>query len=366
MAGNQYAAAGVDYEVLDRAKTGAVAAAASTSGLLELAGARALDASRGEPAFVFELGDRTFAFVVEGLGTKAMITRRHHQQTGEELYAAVATDTVATIVNDLLCVGALPLVVNAYFATGGNGVFDDPAASASLIEGWRAACEQAGATWGGGESPSLPGLVHDGELELAGAAVGAVPEGRSAVLGADLAPGDRIVLLASSGLHANGASIIRKLADDLPDGYATPLPSGTTLGRATLEPSTLYVAFARHLLAGDAEVTYLNHITGHGFRKLMRPTAELTCRVTDLQPVPEVLAWVADQLDMDAHEAYGTFNMGSGFAVCCRAGSVPAVLEAAEAAGIGALDAGEVEAGPRQVIVEPIGATFGGDELQLR
>jgi phosphoribosylformylglycinamidine cyclo-ligase len=363
---DHYAAAGVDYDVLDKVKTHAVAAAAATSALLGQHGATALDASRGEPAFVFELGDRAFAFVVEGLGTKAMITRRHREQTGENLYAEVAQDTVATIVNDLLCVGALPLVVNAYFASGGAGVFGDPEASAALIDGWQRACELAGAAWGGGESPSLPGLVHEGELELAGAAVGAVPEGRRPILGADLAPGDRIVLLASSGLHANGASLVRKLADELPDGYATALPSGTTLGRAVLEASVVYVPFVRELLAGDAEVTYLNHVTGHGFRKLMRPTAELTYRITDLQPVPEVLGWVATRAGMDDHAAYGTFNMGSGFAVCCRPDSVEAVLAAATTAGIAAIDAGGVEAGPRQVIVEPIGATYGGDELQLR
>lgn len=364
---DHYAAAGVDYEVLDRVKTHAVAAAAATSALLQAHGARADDASRGEPAFVFELDGRWFGFVVEGLGTKAMITRAYRAQTGENLYAQVAHDTVATIVNDLLCVGALPLVVNAYFASGGGGVFADAAAAGALVDGWRDACEQAGAAWGGGESPSLPGLVHDGELELAGAAVGAVPAGRRPVLGAELAPGDRIVLLASAGLHANGASLVRRLASELPDRYATALPSGVTLGRAVLEASMLYVdAVARMLADTDVHVTYLNHITGHGFRKLMRPTAELTYRITDLQPVPEVLSWVAGHVGMSDADAYGTFNMGSGFAVCCRPGSLDGVLAAAGAAGIAALDAGVVEAGPRRVLIDPLGVAFEGDQLQLR
>lgn len=366
MAGNQYAAAGVDYDVLDKVKAHAVAAAAATSGMLSGLGAGAIDASRGEPAFAFELDGRTFAFVVETLGTKSMITRQVLAQTGENRYHDIAVDTVATIVNDLACVGALPLVVNAHFGTAGDAVLGDEAAATALIDGWRDACEQAGATWGGGETPSLPGLVHDGEMVLAGAAVGAVPAGRRPVLGADLAPGDRIVLVASSGLHANGASIMRSLADGLPERWATTLPGGATFGAAVLAPSVIYVPLVRELLAGDAEITYLNHITGHGFRKLMRPTAELTYRIEALQPVPAVLAWVAERTGMDHAEAYGTFNMGSGFAVCCRPDSVPAVLAAARAVGLDALDAGAVEQGPRRVVIDPLDVTYGTDELQLR
>ena len=181
---------------------------------------------------MFELGGQTLAFVVEGLGTKSMIARAVLEQTGVNRFADVAYDTVAAIVNDLCCVGALPLVVNAYFATGVLGVVR-PSASAreALVEGWRRACADAGCTWGGGESPSLPGLLSEDEIELAGAAVGAVPQGRSAILGERLAPGDEIVLVSSSGLHANGASLARLLADRLRDGYATRLPGGAGFGR---------------------------------------------------------------------------------------------------------------------------------------
>ncbi len=180
-----YSDTGVDYETLDAGKRNALDQALATSPLLAAHGARALDASRGEPAFAFEMGGQTFAFVVEGLGTKAMVARRVYEETGESHFGAVAYDTVAAIANDLCCVGALPLVINAYFATGSSDWYTDAKRGADLLDGWRRACEDAGATWGGGESPSLPELVTDGEIELAGAAMGVVPGGGGAILGDD-------------------------------------------------------------------------------------------------------------------------------------------------------------------------------------
>ncbi len=116
---SDYRDAGVDYEVLDAGKRTALTAALATSSLLTARPVgRALDASRGEPAFVFELGGLTLALVLEGLGTKAMIAQAVYEQTGENRFADVAYDTVAAIVNDLCCVGAAPIVVNAYFSTG--------------------------------------------------------------------------------------------------------------------------------------------------------------------------------------------------------------------------------------------------------
>src|SRR5438309_1988742 len=212
----EYSDAGVDYDALDAAKRLAIAKALSTSGLLTARGGHALDSSRGEPAFVFELAGRAFAFVLEGLGTKSIIARRVLEEQGVNRFADVAYDTVAAIVNDLCCVGALPLVLNAYFATGGSDWYAQGERAAALLEGWRRACADAGCAWGGGESPSLAGLLAPDDIELAGAAVGVVPQGAAPILGGELAAGDEIVLVRSSGLHANGASLARLVADRLP------------------------------------------------------------------------------------------------------------------------------------------------------
>ena len=266
---------------------------------------------------MFELDGRAFAFVVEGLGTKSIIARQVLERQGINRFGEVAYDTVAAILNDLCCVGALPLVVNAYFATGASEWYREPERAAALLEGWRRACADAGCAWGGGESPSLPGLLDERDIELAGAAVGVVPEGRSPILGAELRAGDEIVLVASSGLHANGASLARLLAGALPDGYATALPSGVTLGEALLEPSVMYVPLVSALLQAGLEVTYVSHVTGHGLLKLMRPAKPLTYRIERLPEVPEVLSFLVAQAGLDPHAAYSTFNMGSGYALYC-------------------------------------------------
>ncbi len=360
-----YRDAGVDYETLDAGKRLAMANALSTSSLLPAHGARALDASRGEPAFVFELDERTLAFVVEGLGTKSIIARQVLAEQGIDRFGDVAYDTVAAIVNDLCCVGALPLVVNAYFATGSSDWYREADRSRSLVEGWRRACMDAGCAWGGGESPSLAGLVDEQEIELAGAAVGAVPQGRVPILGDRLGPGDEIVLVDSSGLHANGASLARLVAGRLNEGYATVLPSGASLGEALLEPSVMYVGLVAELLSRGTPLTYISHITGHGLLKLMRRPTELRYRIWKLPEVPEVLSLLVAEAGLDTKAAYSTFNMGAGYALYCTAGAGGEIVEVAAGLGLRAGIAGGVEEGPREVLLEPIDVRFDGRELEL-
>jgi phosphoribosylformylglycinamidine cyclo-ligase len=360
-----YSAAGVDYDALDAAKRLAMAKALSTSHLLAARDGRALDASRGEPAFVFELDGRAFAFVVEGLGTKSIIARQVLEGQGINRFGDVAYDTVAAILNDLCCVGALPLVVNAYFATGASEWYGEPERAAALLEGWRNACADAGCTWGGGESPSLPELLDGRDIELAGAAVGAVPAGHSPLLGDELDAGDEIVLVASSGLHANGASLARLVAGRLPEGYATTLGSGVTLGEALLEPSVMYVGLIAALLDAGVRLTYISHVTGHGLLKLMRPTRPLTYRIEHLPAVPEVLDFLVKEARLEPHAAYSTFNMGCGYALYCPPGTGETIVSVADGLGLSAALAGRVESGRRQVIIEPVGVRFEGRELEL-
>ena len=363
--GASYRAAGVDYDALDAGKRQAMARALATSGLLAARGGKAIDASRGEPAFVFELGSQTFAFVVEGLGTKSVIARQVLESEGINRFAEIAYDTVAAILNDLICVGALPLVANAYFATGSSDWYADEQRSLALLEGWQAACRDAGCVWGGGESPSLAGLVGSEDIELAGAAVGALPEGQAPLLGEALAVGDEIVLVCSSGLHANGASLARLIAGRLPEGWATKLPDGQSFGEAVLAPSLLYVPLLAALFERRVPVHYLSHITGHGLLKLMRPSRELGYVIERLPAVPAVLDFLAEQAELDPAAAYSTFNMGAGFAVYCAPGAGETVVRAAKELQFEALVAGVVSDGPRRVVLDPVGVSFDSSQLDL-
>jgi phosphoribosylaminoimidazole (AIR) synthetase len=228
-----YVAAGVDYTLLDGAKRLALAAALPTSGAMLRLGGEAIDATREESAFAFRLGPYTLALVLEGLGTKSMIARAYREASGVNRFGDVAYDTVAAILNDLCCVGATPLVLNAYFATGSSDWYSDPEQAKALIGGWRRGCDDAECTWGGGESPSLSGLVTAGEIEPAGSAVGLVPSDRLPLSGGSVCPGTELVFVASSGLHANGASLAREVATRLADGYLTPTPEWASVRRCS-------------------------------------------------------------------------------------------------------------------------------------
>ncbi|MGH2855822.1 MAG: AIR synthase related protein, partial [Solirubrobacteraceae bacterium] len=170
-----YRRAGVDYAVLDAGKRRALDEALATSHWLAAAGARAVDESRGEPAFVLRFAGSTLAFVLETLGTKSVLAREYHELAGVNHFDHVAYDTVAAILNDLVCVGALPLVLNAYFATGSSAWYERSERADALLAGWRRACDDAQCAWGGGESPSLTDLLAPAEIELAGSALGFVP-----------------------------------------------------------------------------------------------------------------------------------------------------------------------------------------------
>ena len=217
----------------------------------------------------------------------------------------------------------------------------------------------------GASRPRFRGSSTRPRSSSPGSAVGAVPAGRPAILGDDLAPGDEIVFVESSGLHANGASLARAVARTLDDGYATSLSDGRTFGEALLAPTVLYSPLVARMLADELPVHYLSHITGHGFLKLMRPNRAFTYRITAIPPVPPVLAFLADRAEMSPAAAYSTFNMGCGFAVYCAAGAGGSVVAAARGLGLAAHVSGTVEAGPRRVVIEPIGVTYESDAMDL-
>lgn len=369
-----YAQTGVDYTALDPAKVMAQRAAAATAGALTRFGLAEVPASRGESAYVWDEGDAFRAMVIEGLGTKNLVADAVRPITGRSHYEAVAQDTVAMIVNDLIVVGAAPQVVTAYWAVGDGAWFDDRVRARDLVDGWAAACAMAGATWGGGETPALSGIVDPATIDLAGAAIGVVAPKARLVLGDRLAAGDRIVLVASSGIHANGLSLARRLAERLPDGYATPLDAApgdagppTTYGEALLAPTPIYAAFVADVFAAGVDVHYLVNVTGHGWRKLMRAPRDGLRYVVEAVPrVPAVLAFVQRQAGLDDREAYGTLNMGAGFAVYVPPADAAAVVAAAARHGLAAWDAGRVEAGARGVEIAPLGVAYDGASLAVR
>ena len=364
-----YEQSGVDYHLIDPLKVAAQRAAAGTAAHLGGHGFAEVAASRGESAYVVDIGPFYLASIVECLGSKALVADEMQRLTGISYYEAIAQDTIAMAVNDLITVGATPLVVQAYWAAGGSDWFADAQRAQALVAGWKRACDACSVAWGGGETPALAGIVADGRIDLAASCTGLVNPKSRLSLGDRLASGDAIVLLASSGIHANGLSLARKLVERLPLGFLTPVDPGAsdmTYGAALLAPTTLYSPVTEALWKAGIVPHYSANITGHGWRKLLRHPADLAYRIDRIPPVPPVLKFIQQHAAQDDHEAYGTFNMGAGFALFVAAGDAQRCVDVARAAGVEAIVAGRVEPGPKRLVIEPLGIEFGGDALQLR
>jgi phosphoribosylformylglycinamidine cyclo-ligase len=174
------------------------------------------------------------------------------------------------------------------------------------------------------------------------------------------------MLVESSGIHANGVSLARKVAESLPKGYATPIGDGRLYGEALLDPTILYVPATEALFAAGIIPHYTVNVTGHGWRKLMRHPGAFTYRLHTLPPVPPVLSFIQEQSGINDFEAYGTFNMGAGFAFFVAAGDAEKALSVVQQTGLKAWKAGIVEQGIKQVVIEPLGLTFAAGDLHLR
>lgn len=362
-----YEQAGVNYELIDPLKVAAQRAAAATAGNLAPHGFTEVQASRGESAYVVDVGPFYLASIVECLGSKALVADEMKALTGKSYYAGIAQDTIAMAINDLITVGATPLVVQAYWAAGGSDWFGDAQRAQALVEGWKRACDTCGVAWGGGETPALAGIVEGGRIDLAASCTGLVNPKQRLTLGDKLGAGDAIVLLASSGIHANGLSLARKLAERLPQGYLTEVAPGLSYGEALLAPTTLYAPVTEALWKAGVVPHYAANITGHGWRKLLRHPAKLAYRIDAIPPVPPVLRFIQQHAHHDDREAYGTLNMGAGFALFVEAKDAQRCVEISRAQGIDAIVAGRVEASAtKRLVIAPLGIEFGDDALQLR
>jgi phosphoribosylformylglycinamidine cyclo-ligase len=361
-----YSSAGVDYHRIDALKIRAQQAAQSTSRHLTARGLNEVERSRGESAYVVDAGGVLLASVTECLGTKALVADAVRAISGRTHYDTLAQDTIAMAVNDLITVGATPLTVQAYWAAGSSDWFSDAERMEDLVRGWQAACDTCKVAWGGGETPALNGVVEPGRIDLAASCVGIVPSRKRLTLGEELRAGDVIVLLAASGIHANGVSLARKLAERAGAGYAARIADGRSFGEALLDPTVLYAPVLQAVWDAGITPHYAVHVTGHGWRKIMRHPASFTYRLSQVPPVPPVLEFLQRELPLDAREAYGNFNMGAGFALFVAPQDGDATVRAAHAAGTRAWISGALEAGPRRVVLDPLGITYESDDLKLR
>ena len=361
-----YSKSGVDYKLLDPAKRMAQDAGLQTKKILEGSEFSEVTQSRGETAYVIEGVDSYYAIVQEGLGTKNLVADEVRKITGKTYYDSIAYDTVAAIINDLITVGAKPISVLAYWAVGDSKWMKDEVRMKDLVNGWKRACIDSRATWGGGETPCLNDVLYPGVINLAGSAIGVISPKKRLIMGDRIEKGDAIIIFESSGIHANGLSLARKILDKTESGYSTRLSDGSLYGEALLIPAIIYANLIREILDNKVDIHYMINVTGHGFRKFMRAVQQFSYILDIVPPVSHLFQFIQHYSGLTDYDMYGTFNMGAGFAVIVPEKDTAKVLSVSKKNNIKTIVAGHVEKGEKKVIINPLHITYKGNELEIR
>lgn len=363
-----YSQVGDNYDTKDPVNKLSQQSALDTASNLSNFGFEEVSQTRGESAFVWKQGDVYMASVIECLGTKNLIADEMRKITdpNQTYYDVIAHDTVATFINDISTVGAKPLVVHAFWSIEDNSWFLDQERIKDFTSGWADACNLAEATWGGGETSTSKGIIQPQTINLAGSCVGIIKSEKRLLVETKLKIGDRILLIKSNGINANGVSLARAVGKKLPEGYQTKLPDGSIYGEALLTKSNIYAKVVQNLLDADLDLHYITNITGHGLRKIMRARQNFTYLLEKLFEPQEVFNFIKEKAELDDYEMYQTYNMGQDYAIFLPKEDMEKALDIVKQSGFEGLDAGLVEEGERKVILKSKDITFEGETLNLR
>ncbi|MGN0371806.1 MAG: phosphoribosylformylglycinamidine cyclo-ligase [Enterocloster sp.] len=280
----------------------------------------------------------------DGVGTKlklAFLMDKHD---------TVGIDCVAMCVNDVACAGGEPLFFLDYIACGKNV----PEKIATIVKGVADGCNQSGAALIGGETAEMPGFYPEDEYDLAGFAVGIVDK-KDLITGENLAAGDVLIGMASSGVHSNGFSLVRKVFEKelTKEGLNTYYDSlGTTLGEALIAPTKIYVKALKSIKEAGVTVKACSHITGGGFYenvpRMLKDGVRAVIR-KDSYEVPAIFRLLAEKGEIEEHMMYNTYNMGIGMVLAVDAADVDKTMAAIKAAGEQPYVIGSVEEGEKGV-----------------
>lgn len=368
------------YDKMDPIKKRALEVFRPTFSHSDRLGIRVMPA--GDTAAVLDFMDYDFmiAFNVEGLGTKNMISDAMYRELKEKaavgtetktasMYRTIGQDTVATLVKDLLAVGADPMVYGDFLTAGADSWFEDMERIDELPEGYKIAADIVGCAIPLGETPTLPGIVNPETLVLEGASIGLIRPKERYISGQKLTEGDIIYGVRSSGLHANGISKTRKIASRLQEGFFTRLPDGKTYGEHLLVPTELRDVRAIHEMMDEGtDIHMLQPITGHGWRKIARSRRPFLYQLDEI-PEPhlvfeQMIEWGRHHSDIDVTNQinYETWNMGLGYVIIAPDSSESTIRRVGEAHELQIYKLGVVRKSPddgkKIVRIEPVNVTY--------
>ena len=293
-------------------------------------------------AKIKDMENPTLVSGTDGCGTKvklAFLMDKHD---------TIGIDAVAMCVNDIACAGGEPLFFLDYIACGKNY----PEKIATIVKGVAEGCLQSGCALIGGETAEHPGLMPEDEYDLAGFAVGVVDE-KDIITGKDLAEGDVLIGMASSGVHSNGFSLVRKVFEMTKESLDTYYDElGTTLGEALIAPTRIYVKALKAIKDAGVTVKACSHITGGGFQEnipRMLPEGMHAVVRKDSYEIPAIFKLLQKTGDIAEEMMYNTYNMGLGMIVAVSPDKVEATMEAIKSAGDTPYVVGEIKAGEKGV-----------------
>jgi len=360
---SENAQAGVDYAKIEPFKMAMVRAGKRTLAFPNRRGVYVDAESVGAHGAVFEYRGgqpHVWCMTQEGLGNKNWIAEwmYQHAGTGRTYYEGIGIDTALMAANDVICQGALPVVYTDEVAAGDSEWFADERRSRDLAESFYRACEMCGMALPAGESPALRYLVKAeppvrSAPSLSGCVTGLIAPPTKMITGEKIAAGDRIIGAPSSGLHANGISLVIKRALALKDRFLTLLANGKTLGEEALIPTRSYVGLVEALQEKGIEIHSLLGGTGGGISKIAYAKKPFTYRVKRwVEEIPPLFLFMR-QAGVSLEDCVTTFNWGIGFYIYVPENEVERTLQTGREAGYDLLELGQVEPGERRVIFEP-------------
>ncbi len=365
---SEYAKTGVDYSKLEPFKQKMIEAGKRTTSFANRRGVYINRDVMHSHGGIFEYKGNLphiWCNTQEGLGNKNWIAEWMYQNdgTGRTHYDKIAVDAALMIVNDVIAQGAMPVVYTDEIAVGDSEWFTDEKRVKDLADGFVKICEEVGMSLPAGESPALPYLLKPqlpvtSAPSISGCVTGIIAPSSRLITGKELGAGDHIIGVASSGIHANGISLVIKKAMELPEKFLTKLPNGNTLGDEALIPTRSYVALIEALLDAGIKIHALLPGTGDGVGKIAFDKRPFTYRVYSWLTVPPLFKFFREQLNLPLIDCLKTFNWGVGYYLFVPPEEVEKILKIGKEVGYDLADIGQVEEGERKVIFEPENITL--------
>jgi phosphoribosylformylglycinamidine cyclo-ligase len=332
-----YRESGINYNLMDAFKNACLSAGGDASEILEL-----------EEGYLVD--------VLEGLGSLSQLADHIYEKTGKDYYYQVGWGNAATILNDLVAVGANPLSMKLFLGAGSENWFAQNSRWENLIKGFKDAAVFCSASWNGGETQTLVNVIENDSIVLAGSSVGIIKPKSNIIQDKNIQEGDAIILLESSGVHTNGITLIRSLFQD---------DVGVAI-QAIENKTIIYAPYLLELLNKKIPLHYASHITGHGWRKIMRSKRDFVYSIENIPKPHTIFSEIKEKAQLSDSQMYSDYNMGAGYMLIVSQEHVDNVLSLAKEFQLKAINSGIVIKGERKVVILPLNITLEGSSLTIR